>query len=317
MPLRPETPGLWARRSRLRLLLVAALGLLATLSASTPAQASTMITRGGHDISFIVDRHHVGLLSYTDRGGVRQHVLVWGAINARPPSRTGGQVRFRLDYSGGYGSFGAGYWKHMRNACRPYRGPNLYHLVVGCTDTDGSFWAVQWWRRGLRNGGWPTHGLRARPEIHVSHWSGPLPVLRAENSWSYRRYDAMFGTFKYRGHGVYGYGHTPRGAPLDDFGRNVFIDTHDPYWGRGWFRYNSGLTHGPTGIFCFGVYALYGRSKPAKGDRYRLTVMGPGVTPVMTVLVRAPGRYNRKLDAKKAAKQVRWAGRSNACIHPN
>ncbi len=54
-----------------------------------PALASTMITWGQHDAALIVNKYGVARVSYTDRAGVRHHVLVWGAVNAnrRRPSR--------------------------------------------------------------------------------------------------------------------------------------------------------------------------------------------------------------------------------------
>ena len=53
--------------------------------------------------------------------------------------------------------------------------------------------------------------------------------------------------------GVYGFSSTPRGNPLDSYGRNIYVDTFDSAYGKGWHRENSFLTHhrGHTlGDFC-------------------------------------------------------------------
>jgi hypothetical protein len=302
-------------RSRPAVLLL--LALAGVLVAAPSAHASELIARGARDIKFIVNRHHIARVGFTDQHGHRWHVLLWGAVNARAPTTRRRQVHFRIDYSGGHGSFGDGYWKRMHDFCRPYTGPPLTHLYYACDDPDGSHWAVQRWRRRLLNGGFPTHGTRHLRELHISHWTGKLPRLRIDNGWTYRRYDQVFGTFTYRGTGVYGFHATRQGAPLDSYGRNIYMDTHDPYWGKGWFRYNSGLSHRPTGIVCLGVYALYGRKKPAKGDKYRLIVMGPGVTPIIEADIRSPGRYNRRIDLLKDREQIRWAGSSTHCDNPH
>jgi len=60
-------------------------------------------------------------------------VLVWGAINARFPAPGTQQARFRLDYSGGWGTYRKDTWKTFRNTCRPYTGPSLTWFVAGCT----------------------------------------------------------------------------------------------------------------------------------------------------------------------------------------
>ena len=58
------------------------------------------------------------------------------------------------------------------------------------------------------------------------------------------------------------------GAPLDSFGRNIYVDVHLAY-GAGWKRDNSFLTHKVKGSFCYGFYP-HG-SHPAGRLRYRAT----------------------------------------------
>src|SRR6478736_5863133 len=107
-----------------------------------------------------------------------RHVLVWGAINAKPPDRAhpDSQVKFHVDYSGGSASpWGGGYWRRVKNACTRWRGSGLTLAVTVCTLPDGSHWALQSWKRRMPNGGYkccqsPQQGKR---ELHISHWKGP------------------------------------------------------------------------------------------------------------------------------------------------
>ena len=88
---------------------------------------------------------------------------------------------------------------------------------------------------------------------------------------------------------------TPAGVPLDTFGRNIYIDTFNSKYGEGWKRENSFLTHKRTGVFCYGFYP-HGRNPVGKGEKYRATVIGPGVTPDMFWQSVAPGPFDRALD---------------------
>ena len=94
-----------------RILCSGLLGSLMVFGWAVPAHASQMITWGAHHATLKVNRHGVAVVSWTTSSGARKHTLAWGAINARTPSRSVQQVRFRLDYSGGWGSFGGGYWR--------------------------------------------------------------------------------------------------------------------------------------------------------------------------------------------------------------
>jgi hypothetical protein len=297
-----------------RRLVILGTSLAAVLWLAPDASASKMIAWGVHNPTLIVNRHHIARVSYTDAHGVRRHVLAWHARNAIAPARGRRQVRFRLDYSGGYGSFGNGYWRRMRNACRPYSGPPLLHLVAACTDTNGTFWALQTWRRRLLDGGWRGTRRQMAPELHLSHWSGRLPRLHIETDWAvHGRFDHLFGRFTYHGNPVYGFSATPSGSPLDGFGRNVYIDVKNPPWGRGWYRFNGALSHRPSGVFCFGMYALFGRRRPAKGTAYRATVMGPGVTPIVRWKGPSPGPYDPAVDAARNADEQAMAPPGDAC----
>lgn len=242
-----------------------------------------MIDRNARGVKLAVNRSGVALLNYRS-GGRLKHVLAWGAINARVPTRGSRQVFFRVDYSGGWGSQRRDVWRGFKNACGAYQGPELQWLVAACTAPDGSHWAVQKWPRML-----PPYGLRptfaeSAVEMHLSHWSGELPEFVVKQDWVYRNYDHLYGWLRYKGRGVYGFKAGKWGAPLDSWGRNVFVDTYNSAYGRGWKRENAFLTHTGSGNFCYGFYphSWRGQRRPAgDGSAYRATVMGPGVTPIL------------------------------------
>src|SRR5581483_6216235 len=247
------------------------------------------------------------LVTYSVRG-VRRHVLAWGAENAIAPTRSRPQVRFRLDYSGGWGRYRRAYWRTFTDTCEPYDGPKLAWLVTACTAQDGSTWALQAWQRML-----PDYGLKPSPtqsmrELRLSHWTGELPVLTVDTDWSWHRWDHLFGTFSYAGAAVYGFRATAGGTPLDSFGRNVYVDTYDSVYGKGWQRENSFLTHTGTGAFCYSVNP-HGSHPAGKGRRYRATVEGPGVTPDVMWEGIAPGAYDKEADRIANSEIARLADR--------
>ena len=112
----------------------------------------------------------------------------------------------------------------------------------------------------------------------MSHWTGGLPVLEITTDRYNQGLDHLFGTFKYAGKGVYGFASTSAGVPKDSFGRNIYVDTFDSAYGSGWKRENSFLTHATNGSFCY-LFAKHGEHPNGDGEKYRATVIGPGVTP--------------------------------------
>ncbi len=271
-------------------LLFAAVIAAAVLAPS--ATASQLIDRNASGIRLKVSRDGKAMLSYRARGR-HWDVLAWGAINARHPGKARKQVQFRLDRAGGWGTFGRKL--RFRNACRPYDGPTLVHVVTACKAPDGSYWAVQKWRRTVPNLGFAPWRREQRVwAVHLSHWSGPLAVLEGYTDWSWSgRFHHIFGRLTYLGRPVHGYRTTKYGARLDKYGRAVYLDTFGSRYGPGWRRENSFVTHKPTGVFCYtfrarnpleGGYAhppgyRGGPRGPGNGQAYRMTVEGPGVTP--------------------------------------
>ena len=279
------------------------------LGASRAEASEPLSNTNVSNIALAVNARGEALVTYRTHAGNVRHVLVWGAVDARAPNPNVPQVRFRYDYSGGWKSrHDARYWQRFKNACRPYDGPPLQLLVVACKAPDGSYWALQAWQRGL-----PLLGFRPwRPaqtawELHVSHWTGDLPIL---NVAVHRTYGGsavgVFGQFLYRGVPVYGFHSTADGNPLGRYERNVYIDTHDSAYGPGWRRESGILTHNPTGAFChsfvpqrpFPGYPSNSTRPAAPGDQYRFTVMGPGVTPVIqTAILGTPADASKYWDA--------------------
>jgi hypothetical protein len=274
-----------------RILAVALCALVVPASAS----ASALIDRSAQNVHLSVNASGQALVGYTAHGRA-MHVVAWGAVNARQPTAGRPQVSFRKDYSGRR-------WTSFRNQCRSYDGPSLAFLVAACTASDGSYWALQSWRRTLPNfDGGPQPGLGAW-ELHLSHWSGPTATLEAWTDWVYGgRYHHLFGRLTYEGKPVYGFSATRVGSPLDGYGRNIYVDTLDSRYGKGWRRENAFLAHRPTGVFCYGFYKFSSRG-PGNGVKYRLTTPGPGVTPDLSITVSGLHDYNRNSAADAAFEQ--------------
>ena len=257
---------------------VVLLGALAGALAVVPwAAASQPIDTGATGVTLSVNSKGEALVTYTAHGKLK-HVLAWGAVNALAPSAGGKQVAFSLDYAGGFGKYHKAYWKTFGGSCAPYDGPPLAWEVAACKAPDGSYWALQAWQRGLPDYGVSASGRSAETELHLSHWTGALPVLSVTTDHVPGKHDEIFGTLTLNGGGVFGFKASSSGVPLDTFGRNIYLDTFDSAYGSGWKRENSFLTHGPGGSFCYS-FSPHGSHPSGDGTKYRATVEGPGVTP--------------------------------------
>jgi hypothetical protein len=270
------------------------IGVVAASAVPAAAKASLVLgDRNVRDPSLIVGVGGVAVVTYTTTGGQVRHVLAWGAVNGYPhqvdPPVT--QTHFSLDYSGGWKSHGrATYWQTIRDACRPYTGPALPFFVAGCTAPDGSYWALQRWQRNLPVGGFtPWTAAQKSVELHLSHWSGPLPALEIYRHWTYRQtLQGFFGRLTYLGQPVYGT-HTASASVNDAFARNISIDVFDSDFGPGWKHDTAISTDFGSGGFCFTFVtqappAGYPSATPngnGLGTRYRVSVSGPGVTPIV------------------------------------
>jgi hypothetical protein len=296
---------------------VAAVACVCCLIAPAATRASQLITRNATHVSLAVNMSGQALVTYRE-GSAMHHVLVWGAIDAAPPTLGGQQVKFKLDYSGGWGSQHRLVWKSFSNACQPYDGTVLQWVVASCKASDGTYWALQSWQRSLPNVGVPPRTATQRSwDLRLSHWGGAqVPHLWISVDWAYgAHYDHLFGSFIYAGYGVYGFHSTSAGDPLDSFGRNLYLDTYNSAYGPGWRRENSFLTHQPGGTFCYGFYPNQnGLGRPSgQGTRYRATIIGPGVTPDAYWEGPAPGPFDATLDSQATELQRSLFANDNAC----
>jgi hypothetical protein len=267
------------------LVAVACAALLLPASAS----ASEIIDRNAQNVRLGVDANGQALVTYKVRGRV-MHVRAWGAVDARQPTVSRPQVSFRKDYSGRN-------WTSFRNQCRAYNGPKLAFQVAACASPDGSYWALQSWRRTLPNFDGSRHSGLGASELHLSHWAGSIVTLEAWTDWVYGgRFHHLFGRLTYDGQPVYGFSASRVGSPRDGYGRNIYVDTFDSRYGRGWRRENAFLAHRPTGVFCYGFYRFSPRG-PGNGAKYRLTAIGPGVTPDVSITIPGLHDYNAKSSA--------------------
>ena len=294
-------------RFRLAVLLAACTSFAVPATAS----ASEIIDRNAGDVELQVAANGQALISYNARGK-RWNVLAWGAINALHPTPSRKQVEFQLDYSGGYGTYKRDVWKTFKDTCREYDGPALKWFVAGCKAADGSYWALQSWQRMLPNYGLKPTAKQSVWELRLSHFRGELPVLTVQLNWAYRKYHHIFGSFTYLGRPVHGFKSTSAGVPLDTFGRNLYLDTFDSAYGKGWLRENSFLMHKGTGKFCYGFYR-HGSRPEGDGTRYRATIIGPGVLPDIYWEADALGTYDKAFDLQMHEVQKQFLAGDPLC----
>ena len=77
------------------------------LSLAGTASAAQLIDRNATGVQIMANAKGEAMLTY-HKGSAVKHILVWGAINAITPREGGHQTKFKLDYSGGWGT------KHTR-----------------------------------------------------------------------------------------------------------------------------------------------------------------------------------------------------------
>ncbi len=268
----------------------------AALAAAGTASASQLIDRNATGVKIVVNAKGEALITY-HVGSRPRHVLLWGAINARTPAAGTRQVKFQVDYSGG--------WKTHKTtkfsgSCGSYDGPALSNVVAACKAPDGTYWAAQSWGRPLPNLGFTPWTAELRGKwLEISHWSGDIATFETGSGWVYSgRFQQVFGRLTYQGGPVYGFGTTRFGAPTDGFGRLIYLDTYNSMYGPGWKRENSFVPHNPTGVFCYGFFPFDptkggykhpanadAKRGPGTGEKYRLTASGPGVTPNVELIV--------------------------------
>ena len=297
--------------------------LLALAVGSATASASTLVTRNPQSgVNLQVNRNGIAMMTLKVAGRW-QHIFAWGAVNLS-------RGRMRLDYSGGQGASGAD-WHTFANVCHRYRAGRFEGsalIVAACTAPNGSNWAVQEWRRSINNYGGTTGPL----EVRISHWTGAVADLEVFSDWSRYgpsrgvKWPHLFGIYSWHGIAVAVGKATPQGVPLDDDGRNLYLDSLNadygvPLHGFQWRRVNGFLANRPYGQFCFEI-GPKGAASPLAGisalNRYRMTTSGPGVTPdIRVVFDGPPSPYNPYWELTMNEIQRQVVGDRNAsCGNP-
>jgi hypothetical protein len=269
---------------------IAVVAALFVLAVPAGAAASDRLDVNASHVRLAVNKRGLALVTYRARGRT-VHAIVWGAVNALPPSQSVPQVRLQIDWTGGWADFHHRLiWKRFGNACRPYDGPALAWLIAACKAPDGSYWALQAWQPYLPHRGYGAWlSSQTQWELHVSHWTGPLAELDVYRDWAFNgQAHDLFGRLTYGGVPVHGFGTGKNGGPSDRYGRSLYIDTFDSAYGSGWKRETSIVFRKPSGGFCYSFWPTHDKTlpgypnnlrPPGEGKRYRITVMGPGVTP--------------------------------------
>jgi hypothetical protein len=314
-----ETP----RRMDRRLLFTAlALGFACCVWAGAAQASERLSDVNVSDVSLQVNARGEALITYHTQSGAQRHVLAWGAENAVAPSADAPQQTFQLDYAGGWRKYKRSISASFHGACRPYDGPSLVYLVTACDAPDGSYWAIQSWQRVL-----PLRGVepfatgQGAWEVHLSHWTGPPATLEVSPHWTYdHALQGLFGRLLYNGSPVYGF-RTPSSSKGDRNARYFYIDTFNSAYGPGWRRDGAKVAHRPNGAFCysFAPLAVAPAGYPSVpkvsgvGERSRVTVMGPGVTPDVQWEGGTLGAYDA--GAEKAFSELfdQWVGDDPAC----
>jgi hypothetical protein len=277
----------------------------------TTASGSELFARDATNVKLAVSANGQKALLTYKVNGVTNRALVWGAVNALAPSQSAPQVEFKLRYLT-TGPKDKKVWKHFKNKCTSYDGPELAFLVVACKAPDGSYWAVQSWKYWQPSFGYqPWLAYQDDVAFHVSHWTGPLAELEMWADWIDVGHGAtsphdLFARLTYAGSPVFGYEVKPGGVPGDGYGRVVYVETLDSLLGTGWWRLTGILARNPSGMLCHAMvpsmaYSNYPDAHvvdAGNGKAYRAYVEGPGVTPLVMAEVDDPGNYDPNDPAK-------------------
>ncbi len=208
------------------------LGLLVSLVAGGEAAASIKVAADARDPVLRVDSGGYAEVDWTASNGARRTLLV-------SPS---GSVTYGGRLSGG-------------DVSTPANVQIPFAIVVRRTP-DGALWALQSWRRLL-------HGP---VELRFSRWRGEITRIDLRTVCCKWGGENLEGEASYHGKPIFGYSSTPAGVPLDDLGRNVYLDS---YRGGDWTRMMGILANRPTGHFTLWIRRHW------QGTRYRAAMIGP------------------------------------------
>ena len=183
----------------MRLRLAVLFVIVTAVAVPATASASEIIDRNANDVSLKVAQNGQALVSYSARGK-RWNVLAWGALNALHPTPAGKQVEFKLDYSGGYGTYKKRRLEDVQERLPRVRRPRaavVRRRLQGVPTAPTG-------RSSPGSGCCRTTASRRRPkqsvwELRLSHFRGELPVLTVNLNWAYSKFHHIFGSFTYLG----------------------------------------------------------------------------------------------------------------------
>jgi hypothetical protein len=206
----------------------------AALVVAAPARGSVEIGENAAGVTLRVDTAGNAEVTWTS-GGERRSIVV-----ARD-----GSLHFGASLSG-------------PDVSHETTGVQLAWAVVVRQTPDGSFYALQSWRR-LDDG--PV-------ELRFSRWTGAPTSLTLHVVCCKWGSVNVVGEATFHGQPIYGERATSQGAPLDPYGRNVYLDT---FRSGTWHRMMGILTHKPTGRFSLWIRSSW------VGSAYRGTIPGPNL----------------------------------------
>ncbi|MGB2953441.1 MAG: hypothetical protein WBB74_08605, partial [Gaiellaceae bacterium] len=212
---------------------MAAVALAAAFACPATAGASIMVAATARDATLKVTANGQAEADWITGGGGHGSIVIW-------PS---GRLRWGAHLQG-------------RDVSYPATGIAVPVARVVRQTPDGRLWALQAWRR-----------LPGGPvELRFARWQGAPTTLTLQAVCCKWHSENVVGKASFHGKAIYGFHSTPQGAPLDRFGRNVFLDS---YRHSRWHRMMGILTHRPTGRFSLWIQRYW------LGRAYRGTIIGP------------------------------------------
>ena len=162
--------------------------------------------------------------------------------------------------------------------------------MTGCTAADRSYWTVQSWQRALPDLGFtPWLPIQTVWQVHISHWTGDTASSTPHRLGLQRPLGGAVRAATYRGVPVHGFKSTHRGVTLDGYGRNLYLTPSTPSTPPAAPRERLPgaqperelllrLLPVPDRVLRHPIGSP-SRRGPGVGVRYRINVIGPGVTP--------------------------------------
>jgi hypothetical protein len=232
----PQLTGGRAQRAherRWRHLTAGVCAAAAVLVVCVPARASVMVALDTQGASLRVDAAGNAEVSWTAPDGSHRTLTI----------DRDGAMR--------YGGAGVG-----ADVSHPASAVEIPWAIVVRQAPDGSYYALQAWQRLV---GHPV-------ELRFSRWQGDPTKLTLDAACCKWGGENIKGYATFHGKPIFGYHATPKGAPLDPYGRNVYLDT---FRDGKWERMMGILTHSPNGFYSLWIRPVWA------GTLYRGTISGP------------------------------------------